>query len=209
MAYYAVDFNDSQATTGTIWPRFKEVVKTKAPLDSLQGVADPGQGVASRFAEYKNADEATDTLVALAAGRGPPGQGQLVYVTIRPAQGDAGSTQSKQTANELDDAGAARRQFLRKIYALDARDPEEAIDVLVDHLDDLQNAGNFDEVEAVLFDLKPSKLSDTAIVSALGVTLAAKTILVARRAFYRQAVKAIAKQRGSEQAALKLLAKYR
>jgi hypothetical protein len=103
----------------------------------------------------------------------------------------------------------SRVEFLQATYLLDASDPQEAIDVLVDRLDDLQNGGDFDEVDAILFHCSPGSLSAPSIVSILGVTLAAKRVLAARALFFSRARQAVAAQRGSEEAAARLLDKYR
>lgn len=117
----------------------------------------------------------------------------------------AANVQARHEARAL----VERAGFLENVYKLDSIDVQEAVDVLVDRLDDLQNLGDFDEVEATLFMADPSRLTAPSIVSVLGITLAAKGVLIGRRAFYRRALKAIADQRGSKEAAEKLLIKYR
>lgn len=124
-------------------------------------------------------------------------------VTIWPAS--SGSA-AKLVAAELNNE---REDFLAGLYQLDARAPQEAVDVIVDRLDDLQNAGDLDEVEAILLEANPAKLSSPSIVSILGITLAARKVLFSRMIFYRRALRAVASLRGSEAAAEKLLAKYR
>jgi hypothetical protein len=126
-----------------------------------------------------------------------------VPVTIRPA------VETSATSSSDGEITAGIRQFIDTIYALDERDPDDAIDVLVDRLDDLQKAGRFDDVEAILYGLKPARLTAPTIVSVLGITLATRRILDGRRVFFRLALKAIAQQRGSDEAAAKLLNKYR
>jgi hypothetical protein len=182
MALYTVDFSESQATAAP--PKMNVTVKTSEPVESIQ------------FTAYGNGlSVPMDDLISATVG-------QTMSVTIKPLSDDVGTVPAGEMSPE-------RRQFFESVYTLDARDPEEALDLLVDRLDDLQTAGNFDEVDALLYGLKPAKLSAPSIVSVLGITLAAKEILNARRIFYRLALRAVAQQRGSEEAATKLLAKYR
>lgn len=101
------------------------------------------------------------------------------------------------------------QRLLEKIYAVDkAGQPREAMDYVVDAVDDLLNEGAFDECRKILAAVNPEQLSDPLIVSFLGITLGAKQKLQPERGdFFRRASIAVGKRRGVD-GAERLLEKY-
>lgn len=83
------------------------------------------------------------------------------------------------------------------------REAERIVDLLDDHL----NAGRFAQCDDFFRDTDPATLTDTGIVSALGITIAAKPKLTERQAFYARAVAAVVNRHGPERAA-KILSRY-
>ena len=107
------------------------------------------------------------------------------------------------------DSGFEAAYFLQMIYRLDSKGSTRlAVDLLIDQMDDALNAGDFDACESVLGQADTTKLSDSSLVTLLGITLAAKRQLWQRRRFFEQAWASIAARR-SPDGAEKLLAKYR
>lgn len=74
-------------------------------------------------------------------------------------------------------------------------------------LDDLLNAGKFQECDRAFLVANADSMSDLLIVTYLGITLRAKDKLPSRKKFYRQAFKVVKKRR-SGLGAVKLLTKY-
>jgi hypothetical protein len=93
-------------------------------------------------------------------------------------------------ANTADERQNVRiAQFLRAVYALDLQGQDRhAIRRVIDYLDDLQNAGRFDECDAVFRQADPGQMSPSVLASFLGITRAAKNRLRSRRRFYDDAV---------------------
>lgn len=99
--------------------------------------------------------------------------------------------------------------FLERVYSLCSSGQERrAADLIVEHMDNLLNKSKFGECDCVFGRADPAKLSDSAIVSLLGITLAAKRLLKWRRVFYQNALQAVAIRRGLN-GAERLLTKYR
>ena len=99
--------------------------------------------------------------------------------------------------------------FLKATYRFSAMGrAREAVDWIIDYLDDLLNAGKFRECNAILRSADPEQLTDPLIVTCLGITLAAKHKLAGRMNFYLRALQTVAKRRG-EEGAERLLNKYR
>jgi len=98
-------------------------------------------------------------------------------------------------------------ELLAEIYDLDKRNPRLAAERIVNHLDDLQNDGKFSNCESFLWVVSPSKLSDSSLVSILGIT-SKNRLGIARRVFHIRALAVVTQRRG-QVGAEKLLAKYR
>ena len=95
--------------------------------------------------------------------------------------------------------------FPETIYSLDA---EESADSIVDYIDNMLLDGIFHEVDVFFTTVDLSRLTGAAIVSALGITLAAKRKLNSRVEFFERALEEVTKRRGVA-GANKLLNKYR
>ena len=116
------------------------------------------------------------------------------------------------TAKNLSASVISQTGFLQKLYKVDAKlSSRHAVNVIIDHVDDLLNEGEFEECAALLDDAEVDKLSNSAIVTFLGITLAAKghpRLKSSRDKFFSRAIAAVANRRGEDGAAT-LLDKYR
>jgi len=97
-------------------------------------------------------------------------------------------------------------KFLDTIYSIS--DSRRAIDIILDHLDGLLNSDDFEECNNVLQQVNVGKLSDSMLVSFLGITRAAQDNLSMRSVFYNKVYSEIATRRGID-GANRLLKKYR
>lgn len=103
-----------------------------------------------------------------------------------------------------------RGVFFKKVYRRCKRQQDAAaVDLIVDSIDNLLLRGRFDECERVFAEAQPMQMSGAAIVSFLGITLAARMEIPSRVKFYDAAIEAIAYMRGSREAAERLLTKYK
>ena len=98
--------------------------------------------------------------------------------------------------------------MLAAAYEADEHSPRLAMEIAVNHIDDLLIAGELLKCDELLGAADVSQMSEGLIVSFLGITMAAKQKLSNREAFYQAAFAQVAKLRGSQIAAQKLLAKY-
>jgi len=100
-------------------------------------------------------------------------------------------------------------EFLGAVYALDSwsKNRRYAIKHVMDYLDDLLNAGKFDECDLAFRRVEVSRLSPAVLASFLSITLAAKKRLPYRYVFYRNALEAVAKHRGMDRA-IDFLSRY-
>lgn len=116
------------------------------------------------------------------------------------------------TAENLFTSAISQTGFLQKLYKVDAKlSSRRAVSVIIDHVDDLLNEGEFGNCAALLDDVKVDKLSNSALVTFLGITLAAKRhplLKSSRDKFFQRAIVAVASRRGEDGAAT-LLNKYR
>lgn len=116
------------------------------------------------------------------------------------------------TAKNLSASVISQTGFLQRLYKVDAKlSSRHAVSVIIDHVDDLLNDGEFGECAALLDDAEVEKLSNSAIVTFLGITLAAKghsSLKSSRDKFFQRAMDVVAIRRGEDGAA-KLLNKYR
>lgn len=115
-------------------------------------------------------------------------------------------------AKNLSESVVSQTRFLQRLYKVDAKlSSRHAVNVIIDHVDDLLNESEFEECAALLDDVEVDKLSNSAIVTFLGITLAAKShsrLKSSRDKFFSRAMAAVAIRRGEDGAAM-LLNKYR
>jgi hypothetical protein len=98
---------------------------------------------------------------------------------------------------------------LQAIYRLDAHGMvRHAADRVLEHIDNLLNESRFSECDHLFREVDLTRLSDTLVVSFLGITLAAKPKLKLRAAFYDQALEVVSRRRGRD-VAQRLLQRYR
>jgi hypothetical protein len=99
-------------------------------------------------------------------------------------------------------------RFLESVYRLvESELTSDAIDYTISRIDDLLNDGSFHVCNGILRAADPEKLSDTLIVTFLGITLAAKSKLTSRPAFYMRSRQVVCERRGDD-GADRLLARY-
>ena len=104
-------------------------------------------------------------------------------------------------------------EFLQAVYLLDGqRKYRRSVNVIIDRVDDLLlesdvSLSAITECDEIFALADTNLLSESSIVSFLGITLRAKSLLTNRRAFYGRAINRIASlsDKGS---ALRLLTKY-
>jgi hypothetical protein len=127
-----------------------------------------------------------------------------LYVNLRLTVGDENAAAT--TGNQINVRTA---EFLAAVYDLDANEKHRhAMRRVIDYIDDLLNAGRFDDCDAVFRQADAGKLSPSVITSFLGITLAARNRLRFRRGFYNNALAAVEKALG-ESAAVDLLQRFR
>lgn len=98
--------------------------------------------------------------------------------------------------------------FVAALYALSRADMRsKAIDLAMEHIDQLLSEGRYLECNRTLRSIDPSQLKSAVAVSILGITRKADH-LPARREFFDRAFNAIAKEKGRKYAK-GLLEKYR
>ncbi len=103
----------------------------------------------------------------------------------------------------------ARDAILKTTYNLCERNrPREAVDWIIDQLDDLLNNADFVLCNSILRAADPNRLDDASIVTMLGVTLGAKHKLISRPVFFQRALNAVTDRRSLEDSE-KLLSKYK
>ncbi|MEQ1571872.1 MAG: hypothetical protein ABMA64_39965 [Myxococcota bacterium] len=127
--------------------------------------------------------------------------GSLVMISRAfPSAGRAGlrlrlieSFDEAQTAPEREDPDHAAPEpgaslmWLGDVYSLVARsDPDSAIDVLFEQVDDLLSAGEFNRCDALLKTIDPKRLDSNLLVAALSITKRAADRLPERQAFVRR-----------------------
>lgn len=104
-------------------------------------------------------------------------------------------------------------EFLEAVYQLDRTNQHRrAVDVILDHVDDLlihseSSVAALVECDYVLTTADVARLSDSSIVSFLGITIGAKGILKRRRGFFLRSLQRLSESRGPEGAG-RLLFKY-
>lgn len=101
-----------------------------------------------------------------------------------------------------------RSEFLASVYTLNVLgSTRAAADLIIDRIDDLLNDGDFTECDNILKEIDAKQLSESSLVSFLGITAAAAPKLSHRSEFYCRAFAVVASRRG-DAAAKTLLSKY-